>query len=85
MKTPILGGKRTPKNIIFMIKYFQKFENIGTVFKYSQFLNFKYSQRKIVQKRAWLRRLTRRNEGERIASSDTTIYLYTSILPLEPL
>ena len=38
MKTQFLGGKLkgTPKNSLFIIKYFQKLENICTFFKCSQ-------------------------------------------------
>ena len=38
MKTQFLGGKLkgTPKNSLFIIKYFQKLENICTFFKYSK-------------------------------------------------
>ena len=38
MKTQFLGGKLkgTPKNSLFIIKYFQKLENIWTFFKYSK-------------------------------------------------
>ena len=38
MKTQFLGGKLkgTPKNSLFIIKYFQKFENTYTFLKYSQ-------------------------------------------------
>ena len=38
MKAQFLGGKLkgTPKNSLFIIKYFQKFENTCTFLKYSQ-------------------------------------------------
>ena len=58
MKTQFLGGKLkgTPKSSLFIIKYFQKLENICTYFKFSQKLmkklkeNLEKTQAKIPKK-----------------------------------